>query len=501
MELKELIEKLCAMNGSAAGSSLALVGYDVDRIHDYVFATSKPMEIAGASLIVARLDPLAKSVVKENGLPQEAVCFATGGTGLVLAPQSKASGLCDRIEGEFQEMSVSGSCTAAMVPVEKLDPGNGDWFKSAFAGLSAALRRRKDEKALEVAGWQAIPGYVLRCQSCGRFPATEEDEKYEGEERHICPSCLAKRKACREDSRTKNLEQARDLTDLVRREDGTEDALAVIYCDARDMGSQLEKANWEKASAISSSVTAALQACLAKARAEAGEGRYLDLLAGGDDLLILVPAPRALAALRAIREQFHSGLDKKLSPTPQLDIGLLVADCHLPAKYLFEYTRRLMKSAKSHGYELADACKKQDDAIDWMVIKGGSPLNRDIKTLRQECLTRDLGNSRVYRLTCKPYAWSEFCNSLLKVREAMNNRGVSRTQLKSIGVHLLEHPDVARLNVAYQTARSKELKEVLEEAKCSGPDKWQDFFVSKEEDGDYHTGYFDLLELTELEGE
>ncbi|MEO0082672.1 MAG: hypothetical protein ABIL25_10375 [candidate division WOR-3 bacterium] len=498
MEMKELIEKLCAMNGSAAGPPLALIGYDVDRIHDYVFATSKPMEIAGASLIVKGIDQMARDIVKD--LPGESVCYANGGAGLVLVPFSKAESLCQGIEGGFKKASVTGSCTAVFVPLERPADGDNAWFEEAFRALSAKLRRRKDEKALESAGWQPIPGYLVRCESCGRYLASEQDDKYEGDEKRICPSCLAKRKACRDNVKMNVLERAHDLADLVRRDNGEEDDLAVIYCDARDMGSRLGN-DWDRRQKLSKAVADAVESCLEVARKAAGDGHWLDLVAGGDDVLILVPARCALSAVLAIQKEFHSKLNGQLTPEARLDIGYLIADCHLPVRYLFDYAQSLMKSAKNYGYELADVCGRDKDAIDWLVIKGGSPLNRDIRTLRQECLTRDLGSSRVYRLTRKPYAWDEFCNNLLKVRKAMNDRGVSRSQLKSLGVHLLEHPEVARLNVAYQVARNRELKEVLEkDIKREDSDAWQDYFVSKEEDGDYHTGYFDLLELAELEG-
>jgi hypothetical protein len=496
MSLSELVELFCDKNPGSQGPPLALVGYDVDRIHEYVFATSKPMEIAGASLIVAGLDSLVNEITTDEGLEPEAICFATGGTGLMLAPQTRAQALCDSIENRFREVSVSGSCTAAMVPVDRPAPDDSGWFSAAFTRLSAALRRRKDERATNMAGWQAIPGYLLRCQSCGRFPATREDGRYEGDEKHVCPSCLAKREACRSNSRTSDLEQARDLTDLVRRKDGTEDALAVIYCDARDMGSRLEKSDWAKAQEVSNAIRDTLLTCLAKAQENAGKGHYLDLLAGGDDLLIVVPAPRALAALRAMRDEFHAGLDDRLSPCPRLDIGLLVADCHLPAKYLFEYARRLMRSAKSHGYELADALDIQDDAIDWMVIKGGSPLNQDIGVLRQEHLSLKIDGGRSYRLTRKPYCWEDF-DRLLKHKAVFSD--LPGSQRKTLASYLLEHPEVARLNIAYQAARNRDVAGALENCGVKKSEAWSDHFVH-ESNGDYDTGYFDLLELLELEG-
>jgi hypothetical protein len=488
-----MVRKLCEMSSGTSGLPLALVGVDVDRIHDYVFATSKPMEIAGASRIVEGLEKLVGKCVEDQKLPNDAVCYVTGGSGLLLAPASVAEPLCKAIQDEYRTATVSGSCTAAFVLLEAPKAGNNDWFGPAYRRLSAAIRRRKDEKALDEPGWQAIPGYLLRCQSCGRHPATEDDSpRYKGDERLICPSCLKKRQACR-DKDPDRLDQAHDLAELVRDEKtGREDDIAVIYCDARGMGDKIAQAGgWEQAKRLSQQVKSAFDESVSIAKTTAGDRHYLSLVAGGDDLLLLVPARSALSVVTGVREN----LSRQLADT-RLDIGLLIADAHLAARYLVEYARALMKSAKHHGYELLDAkvIEQSEDAIDYMVIKGGSPLNRDIAALRREHLVRRLRDRKLYRLTRKPYRWSLF-EELSKHQAVFAD--VPGSQLKALAAHLLEHPEVARLNVTYQIMDNDKLKSAMKNVDAETHDKWGPYFVADTHEG-FDTGFFDLLELLEL---
>ncbi len=477
---------------AGSGPPPALVGIDVDRIHDYVFATSKPMEIAGASRIVEGLDGLVADCVKR--LPDASVCYVTGGSGLLRVPSDKAEDLCKALEDAYRKATESGSCTAAfIIPADQPNWDNPSWFELAYRKLSMAIRRRKDEKWLDEPGWQPIPGYLLRCQSCGRYPATEDDSReYKGDEKLICTSCLKKRKACR-DKETDRLDQAHDLAELVRDDKtGREDDIAVIYCDARGMGDRIAKSGgWRKASELSKKVKSAFDACVDTARTEAGEQHYLSLVAGGDDLLLFVPAQKALSVVTEIRQHLTASLTDT-----HLDIGLLIADPHLAARYLVDYARALMKNAKHHGYELLDAkvVEQAEDVIDFMVIKGGSPLNRDIAAFRDEHLVRKLAGNRQYRLTRKPYRWSLF-KELGRHRDAFAE--VPGSQLKALATHLLEDPGVARLNVTYQISGDKRLESAMASVAAKNHDQWGPYFVTGKDYG-FDTGFFDLLELLEL---
>jgi len=103
---------------------MALVSFDVDKIKDLVFASTKPLEVQGASEIVRDLtlnkgnenqkelpECSVYSIIQKFGLSESNILFAGGGTGLLLTPLAIAEKVSEEIRHGFAKHSMTGSCS------------------------------------------------------------------------------------------------------------------------------------------------------------------------------------------------------------------------------------------------------------------------------------------------------------------------------------------------------------------------------------------------------
>ncbi|MFQ6072102.1 MAG: hypothetical protein ACE5KT_05295, partial [Methanosarcinales archaeon] len=96
---------------------LALISFDVDKIKDIVFSSTKPLEVFGASEMVREFTEEGANnsiyaILKKFNLGKESIIFAGGGTGLLIVPASEAEGLTKEIAKKFSEFTITGSCTS-----------------------------------------------------------------------------------------------------------------------------------------------------------------------------------------------------------------------------------------------------------------------------------------------------------------------------------------------------------------------------------------------------
>jgi len=219
------------------------------------------------------------------------------------------------------------------------------------------------------------------------------------------------------------------------------------------------------------------------------------LAIGGDDVMLIVPADRALAIAKTIGEEFENillqiggyRLDKsspiyaghRYSPqkaTPSqcklsMSSGVLIAAEDTPIYYAENLTNQLLKSAKSSAKKLKDAgyC---GGTIDFLVMKSVTTISSNIESFRDEGLTLDRGAK--LKLYAAPYTLHEI-GGLIESVKALKKAEFPKSQLYQIRSFLERGKQTTILNYRYFRTRLKqgkaELKAEFEEAWCKPKDK------------------------------
>ncbi len=184
--------------------------------------------------------------------------------------------------------------------------------------------------------------------------------------------------------------------------------------------------------------------------------------AGGDDLILIVPADVALQYALNICNSFH----EKMKPM-SMSAGVIIAPKHYPVYYLFDLASQLLKNAKKKSH------KENKGAIDFMVMTSQNTLSSNIEDYRKDFLERiqkpaKFGpkEEKLY-LTERPYTLSEFGKLLESVRK-LKEKKYPVSQLYGIVQALDQHSHQhSTLRFLYQLQRHKEEdKRILRKIMC-----------------------------------
>ena len=221
---------------------------------------------------------------------------------------------------------------------------------------------------------------------------------------------------------------------------------------------------------------------------------------GGDDVLLIVPANRALAIAKTIGDRFEAILDAKgnypipassnisllQSPQPSQDAkgarihryhadddrasvsncclsissGVLITADNTPIYYADQLVSQLLKSAKKRAKVLNDEgyC---GGTVDFLTLKAVTMISSNIDAFRQEGLTIDRPGQQL-KLYAAPYTLHEL-GGLLKTADAFKRAGFPRSQLYQIRSLLERGKRTAILNYRYFRVRlKKEQQELLQ---------------------------------------
>ena len=311
--------------------------------------------------------------------------------------------------------------------------------------------------------------------------------------------------------------QARSLTEIGNASNGF---VGYIYADGNNMGGYIQKIRTPQEyqqfskdifEAIKYSVYEALAQHLHPHKLEGltgtehqdRNGRVVvhpfEILAiGGDDVMLIVPADKALDIAKTIGEEFEKrllkadkdsyGTDKKYNPklvhryqakeelkfTEQcklsMSTGVLITAVATPIYYAEELTNQLLKSAKKRAKDL-----KKDGyfggTVDFMVMKSVTMISSNIGEFRREDLTKTGPKDQKLKLYGAPYTLHEL-DGLIKTVKALKKSEFPRSQLYQIRSLLEQGKNTAILNYRYFRVRlngdeqQKLLKEKFEEAWC-----------------------------------
>lgn len=211
---------------------------------------------------------------------------------------------------------------------------------------------------------------------------------------------------------------------------------------------------------------------------------------GGDDVLIIVPADKALAIAQTIGEKFEEILKSKgtytipdhKQPTNNsfqrcqncdiqtsesilsTSLGVLITAENTPIYYAENLVSQLLKSAKDKAKKLKAKYGYHGGTIDFLSMKSVTMLSSNVKDFRKEGLSK--GNLRFY---AAPYTLHEI-GGLIEVVKALKQAKFPRSQLYQLRSLLENGKETAIINYRYFRVRLKEgqseLKKHFEEAWC-----------------------------------
>ncbi|NJK51829.1 MAG: type III-B CRISPR-associated protein Cas10/Cmr2 [Acaryochloris sp. RU_4_1] len=295
-----------------------------------------------------------------------------------------------------------------------------------------------------------------------------------------------------------------------------------IYADGNNMGGYIQKIHTpQEYQAFSQDVSLAIEDAVYHALAEhlhphpltASDDEDIkrqkgDLIhpfeiitIGGDDILLVVPANKALAIAQTIGKQFETELltEKKgnryrklnktydpkavqryhspdLTQNPsgrqQCDLsissGVLITADNTPIYYADKLVSQLLKSAKQRAKELGKR-SYCGGTVDFLTLKSVTMLSSNIKDFRDEGLTKSVSGSKL-RLYATPYTLHEL-DGLIKTVQALHTVDFPKSQLYQIRSLLERGRHTAILNYRYFRVRLKHgqdaLKTQFEEAWCN----------------------------------
>jgi Cas10/Cmr2, second palm domain len=461
-----------------------LVVIETQRVKHYLLASPILRETRGASLLLDRLNRIHTRALAERRFPDAEVVYLGGGSGRLLFPRVEEAA---RFAAEVQEL-YRRETGNARVAVEVVEREAGEGFPAWVArGVGQAQAR----KLGRMEGTPLLGGRWLRpCSSCGAEPAEVFHRDVQGPH-HLCAPCHAKRRQVgrlyREVKpparpRLPAAEELRRnypdhvLTTLAERAgagaavslpqdfDGIGDAafprgyVGLIYADGNAMGEAMrrmaaefpgdEEARGAYAafSAIADAATreAAAVAVLSEVARSGREGTepvvHLPaelILAGGDDLILMVPADRALAVAgsfvadfqrrsRELQEEWVAAgrLSRPFAPEGlTISAGVVLAHASFPASQLLERAGDLMKSAKRL------AAGSTEGTVDFEVVHeaGSAPA---LERRRQE-YEGALPSGAPLRRTERPYTVSGL-GRLLELLRRLRAAAVPRGKLKEL---------------------------------------------------------------------
>ncbi len=295
--------------------------------------------------------------------------------------------------------------------------------------------------------------------------------------------------------------EARSLREIGNASQGF---VAYIYADGNNMGGYIQKIKQpEEYKNFSDHVFQATKECVYRAleshlgphqlsgiddaETQGRDGKWIHpfeiLTIGGDDVMLVVPANKALAIAKTLSEEFERillNLDASLAVQsdgnrPQTNIhryqsisakscrcelsmsaGVLITAGDTPIYYAENLTNQLLKSAKKKAKNLKQELHYYGGTIDFLVMKSVTMLSSKITEFRESGLVID-GQPRL-KLYGAPYTMHEI-GGLIETVKALKKADFPRSQLYQIRSLLEQGKNTAMLNYRYFRVRLKDGKQ------------------------------------------
>jgi hypothetical protein len=478
-----------------------LLVIETQKVKSYLFASPIMRETRGASLLLDLLNRKeSRGLLKEFDANNCKEIYLGGGTGRVLFRHKEdAKKFKNKVLDFYRQKTVNARLSIEIVPRNE-DENFAEWVRSG-------VRKSQQNKLGHVEGIPLIGGRWIRpCTSCGCEPAEKMFSEH-GEQR-LCRACLLKRKGINKlyakIKPTKKgyrlLKNSSELgakytddfifTTLAKKNEDenfrvllTQDFndigkssnplnyMGFIYADGNRMGEVVKTLGemfpedkdaqlaYKAFSEIVDRATreAAVEAVLEivtmeKTETKEGIARFIPaefVMAGGDDLMLVVPAHNALDVAVLFMEKFQEKTQKIQSeyveqwklPRPFAGCGLttsagvVIAHAHYPISGLMKMAEDLMKLAKKRSAELVfklksgDAEGQETGTLDFMVLSeaGSEP----VKERRKNEYTAKSHYDKKITLTERPYTTAEARRLLTTIRSLKESK-LPRSKLKAL---------------------------------------------------------------------
>ncbi len=184
---------------------------------------------------------------------------------------------------------------------------------------------------------------------------------------------------------------------------------------------------------------------------------------GGDDLMLIVPADKAIPLAAAISQRFQTRMQALLAAQPlpaalkehayTLSGGVVLASDHNPIRVLRDLAHELQDLAKA-ARQAAHRGPGDEGYLDFMVLKSADMLERDISQLRQHYPYTLRSPSKDLSLVGRPYRASQLL-ALWQALVALREANFATSQLENLAAALLKGRWEATLYYLYQQARDR----------------------------------------------
>lgn len=505
-----------------------LVLLDTDKIKEYVFATNKMREIRGASAILDELNSEETELLAQRFGMVEKV-FLGGGSGkLIFNNQNNAQNFCLELKKLYHSKTDRAASITAVCLERRVLSGQPESFQDWIYRGEKELRRAKDSKYHRL---QPLTNpYFKICESTGMSPSEKIGQ---GDRRLICQASYLKRQQ-EEDKdsvffrkfkqfleKPENAElrekvndnwtplfNKKQIKELLPKELDDIGALysgyvGLIYADGNRMGQRLAELDCSEAyREFSDKVKNGTQdaifeslACRLGMNLKRNQNRFPFeiLLLGGDDLIAVVPANKAIE----IAIDFCEGFKTKTCGI-SISAGVVITHVNYPIHRMIEHAEDLLKSAKrkSNKQPADEIC-----AIDFMVLKGA--LLQDVKEMRESELSYHSDdymetepNLKLYQ---RPYT-TEKLGELIKWIKELKQGEFPHNKLKAMYEALYRGKMQATLDyllIISRLEKNGKARKVMETS-WHNWDGGLDRFPWKKTDNEYVTPFIDLIELYEF---
>lgn len=215
----------------------------------------------------------------------------------------------------------------------------------------------------------------------------------------------------------------------------------LIYADANAMGSEIEeKETLEKVKRFAKEVDDAVfkamgDAIRAYLPVKNNALSFDILLIGGDDIVMVTPAEKALHVAHALAERFHFHTDQKYT----LSVSVLLAPISYPFSLQNKLVEEAIKAAKKPGAtrQISTSNKQGTSSMNFMVVTGSTSLNYEKVYEEWHPNPHKQKKGQEFYATMRPYSLDNFKWLLERLREG-NEKRLGRTKLHQLREAILK---------------------------------------------------------------